>query len=380
MKKPLNRIKTFLLRFAYFKNLREKRGGSNIDLFDGMDKRLLDRNEKIILDWPSKYKKPIIGLVKDHFNEKKIPYTAYWPKFERFLSNNDLEFNFYNIHASDWIEKSKEYDLIIWRVNSDPISMDEAREKIEFLEKQLKKDCFPSFEEIWSNEDKVKTYHLLNNAKIPIPKTYVSYDPDETATYIENTSFPFVSKIRTGSGSKGVKLIRSKTEARKLAERVFRNGSPTYWPYMKQAGYVYFQEFIKDSEYDLRVIVLGDIFFGYYRYPKKGDFRASGAGNVVKGSIPKEALELARITNEVLQRRIVAIDMVHDKNRGFLVIAVSSFFRVDDGVELEIDGVPGYYVKKGNDYVFKKGRYWVQELALKNVMIELINKKKKFYN
>ncbi|MDG6224286.1 MAG: hypothetical protein QCI82_02105 [Candidatus Thermoplasmatota archaeon] len=362
------RIKRALLRFQFFKFLRKKMGRSNMDLLSGDDKRLLDRMDPVIMEWPDGWKRPKIGLVKDFPREKTVPYTAYWPKYERFLKNNSIPYEIYNIHTSDWLKESNRFDMIIWRVNSDPISMDEAREKIFALEVYKGKDCFPSLNEIWSNEDKVKASYLLSMKEIPTPETFISYDLEEIKEYLKKCNYPIVTKIRTGSGSKGVELLRSRKEALSFVDEVFNGGRNTYWPHQKQIGYVYFQEFIKDSLYDLRVIVLKDKFFGYRRYPKEGDFRASGAGNMVHGPIPEEALRIAERTRDALDKRIIAVDLIKDRKRGFLVNEVSCFFRVDDGIELEIDGFSGYYQKVCAEFSFIKANHWIQELTLCEIL------------
>ena len=40
--------------------------------------------------------------------------------------------------------------------------------------------------------------------------------------------------------------------------------------------------------FDLRVIIVGDSYFGYYRYPRKDDYRASGSGIVEKKKYQKK--------------------------------------------------------------------------------------------
>ena len=61
------------------------------------------------------------------------------------------------------------------------------------------------------------------------------------------------------------------------------------------------QKFIESAKFDLRIIVVGNKLFGYFRYPKEGDFRASGAGNVKKKALPEEAMRIAVRTKEILK-------------------------------------------------------------------------------
>ena len=42
--------------------------------------------------------------------------------------------------------------------------------------------------------------------------------------------------------------------------------------------YVYFQKFLPNNKYDIRIVVIGDRAFGFIRYNRENDFRASGSG------------------------------------------------------------------------------------------------------
>src|SRR6185436_15692335 len=107
--------------------------------------------------------------------------------------------------------------------------------------------------------------------------TFVSYNYEETCSQIEKLDYPVISKLITGSGSYGVELVKDATQAVKLAKQAFSpRGRSTYWPYIRQKDYVYFQKFVEKDSYDVRILVIGDDAFGYYRKAPKGDYRASG--------------------------------------------------------------------------------------------------------
>src|SRR5690606_35628023 len=178
-------------------------------------------------------------------------------------------------------------------------------------------------------------------------------------------------KISTGSASFGVDKLENYTQAKKIVDQIFSyKGKKTYFEYINQKNYVYFQEFIEDAEYDLRVICIGDSLFGYYRYPNKGDFRASGAGNYEKKEIPKEALELAYQVKEKFSAICLATDFVYsEKRKKFLIIESSIFIGIDTCEQLSIDGMPGRYKRiSENNFKFISGKYLIQELALKKVL------------
>jgi len=51
-------------------------------------------------------------------------------------------------------------------------------------------------------------------------------------------------------------------------------------PWELHKNYVYFQEFLPGNAFDTRVTVIGDRAFGYRRFNRENDFRASGSGLV----------------------------------------------------------------------------------------------------
>lgn len=313
-----------------------------------------------------------IGLVKDGETDFDgiITNRAYYPKYERFLRNNNICFEFYNIYASNWIQIAEKYDIIIWHTQSDPATQQMAKSKIHFLEKVMNKTCIPSFDEIWTYEDKINTHYLYQKYNLPEIPTFITFSKNEAINYVNTTNYPFISKITTGSSSFGVEIIKTKKQALKIVNEVFGSaGRKNYWPYQRQKNYVYFQNFIPNASYDLRVMVVGKKLFGYYRYPKKGDFKASGAGIVEKKEIPAEALELAYQTKKAFNANFLATDMLYDEiKKKFFIIESSIFIGIDTCEQLVVNGNAGYYQRLSeSDFQFNEGRFWIQELVLKEV-------------
>jgi len=329
---------------------------------------MLEGAEIVTIVWPPAIPKPRIGLVKDCSQMLYTPPYAYWPRYERFLKNNAFPFEFYDISRSDWLTQSERFDVVVWRPGSDPATQYEAESKIGILELKGKK-CFPSFSQIWSYEDKIRQYYLLAINHIPVIPTFISHNRDEAISYVRTAPLPIVSKLTNGSGSMGVTLFTSRRSAEAFVRRVFAAGSSTYWSYLRQKDYVYFQEFIEDASFDLRVIVVGERLFGYYRMCPPHDFRASGAGIFVKKEIPPEALSLAWQTAQIFNTPQIAVDMLYSPKRGsFFIIETSIFFQIDTAEQLKVDDIPGYYQRQGDRFVFIPGRFWVQELALKQFL------------
>lgn len=330
----------------------------------------LESAEKVFTPDAIKNKIGLIGLVRDavfEYDEEYISTRSYFPKYERFLKNNNLSFEYYDILASDWIEKAEKFDSIIWHTDSDPITQDIAQNKIFVLEKLMGKKCLPSFDEIWSYENKINAHYCFKFYDLPEIPTYVSHSEKDAGRYLNEVSYPLISKLSTGSASFGVEKIDSKTNAKKLLEDVFGfKGRETYFPSVRQKDYVYFQEFMDDATYDLRIVTIGDKAFGYYRLPQAGDFKASGSGIYEKKEIPKEALDLAFQVYDKFGSVCLATDLLYsEKRKQFYIIESSIFIGVDTDEQLVVNGEPGVYIRADNQYRFERGKFWIQELTLR---------------
>ena len=116
---------------------------------------------------------------------------------------------------------------------------------------------------------------------------------------------------------------------------------------------------------------IGDKAFGYYRYPDKGDFRASGAGNYEKKDLPEEAIRLAIDIKKKLNSRLMGIDFLYSNHaKQYFVIETSLFNQIDTPEQLVVDGVAGYYDISSDKIVFKEGKFWIQELLMQLLVEE----------
>nr|WP_218917939.1 hypothetical protein [Draconibacterium orientale] len=84
----------------------------------------------------------------------------------------------------------------------------------------------------------------------------------------------------------------------------------------KEKDYCSFQEFIPNAGYDLKIYVIGDKISFLARHTRKGDFRASGGGNLSydKSLVPKNVLESAFETSDKLKLQCIGFDYVVDKS------------------------------------------------------------------
>ncbi len=224
---------------------------------------------------------------------------------------------------------------------------------------------FPDFETCWHFDDKVGQKYLLEGIDAPLVKSYVFYDKDTSLKWISKTSFPKVFKLRGGAGSSNVRLIKSKCKARQLARKAFSlgfvqynrfegfkrrivgvcSGSEGYLgilkgfirffigsPYTKyskmhgrEKGYLYFQDFVPNNRFDVRVVVTGNKAFAIKRMTPKGDFRASGSGLIryERKEIDEKCIRIAFDVNEKIKAQSVTYDFVFTENGDPMIVEIS---------------------------------------------------------
>lgn len=327
------------------------------------DSARMGEAELVRIDWPQGLPKPRIGLVKD------LDRVPRWTKYRRFLETNGIPHEIYDLHAHDWIEKAAPLDAVINVVSNDLDRLEETRVKYHFLERTLGKRCYPSADQVLLYENKSLEAFIAEGCGLPFAKTYISHSREDALATIEAAPYPLVSKIDHSSGSLGVELVPDVRGASRIVRQAFsRAGRKVHVPWRRQKGYVYFQEFVPNDGFDIRVILVGDRAFGYYRRVPKGDFRASGMNTVERRGLPEEAIRVALEVQRHVDSPQLVVDMVHGLDGRFVIVEYSIICLMDRPEDLQVDGVAGVYVIGGGEIRFEKGRYWIHELALKKFL------------
>ena len=268
-----------------------------------------------------------------------------------YCDRKGIPYKIVNCYATDIIQQVADCDALMWHHNH-MISKDILFAKgLLFALEQSGKVVYPDFKTAWHFDDKVGQKYLLESIAAPLVNSYVFYDKTSALQWIGDTTFPKVFKLRGGAGSANVKLAKSQSEAIHLTRkafgkgfsqndsignlkeriRLFRLGKTSFWDVAKgfirlvyptrfekiagrEKGYVYFQDFIPDNSFDIRVIVIDNKAFAIKRMVRKNDFRASGSGHILyeKEHFDEQTIRLAFDLNKKIQGQSVAFDFVFD--------------------------------------------------------------------
>lgn len=296
-------------------------------------------------------------------DSKKETHSTSWVfPWEEYCKEKGIEYNVVDLLRCNAIEVLKNYDVLLWHFGQYRYAeMLEAR-SILYTAKRMGLKVFPDFNDAWHFDDKVAEMYILQAVGAPIPKSSVYYDKEtiKNAVASGKIDFPIVAKLRTGSGSHNVKLLKTKGELMRYASKMFSGGfnpapsllykttsnvrsahnkeqflsklkrAPEFlrtlmgarqFPHEK--NYVYLQEFIPNDGYDMKVVVVGDKCSFLVRPIRSHDFRASGGGEVFfdKKYFNKQIIESAFQVSDALGCQCMGYDYVvnKDTNEGVIV-------------------------------------------------------------
>ncbi len=130
----------------------------------------------------------------------------------------------------------------------------------------------------------------------------------------------------------------------------------------REVGYVYFQDFLPNNEFDIRIIVIGDKAFALKRMVREDDFRAAGSGSFkyAREEFDERCISIAFDVTKKLKAQCLAYDFVYDENKNPLIVEIS--YGYSPGV---YDDCPGYWDENLNWYEGKFNPHgWMVELII----------------
>jgi len=297
----------------------------------------------------------------------------------RYCERNDITYTIVDAYSSNIISQINDCHAFMWQHHqSNYKDVLFAKQLLYSLEAAGKK-VFPNYRTCWHFDDKVGQKYLLESIDAPLVPSYVFYTEEEAVSWANATSFPKVFKLRGGAGSANVRLAKSRKDALSLISKAFGKGfgqydwleklkealnqkrigkagwrdvlRPVYYAIKKyptdfskykgnEKGYVYFQDFIPDNQFDIRVVVIGGKAFAIKRIVRDGDFRASGSGRIVydRNEIDERCVKSAFEINRKLNAQSVAYDFVFDVDNQPLIVEISYGFHAS-----VYDRCPGYW-------------------------------------
>lgn len=316
----------------------------------------------------------IVAIQPDNYGPRDTSYTIW----KRLLEAAGHDVRLVNVHRSDIFDQLRECQGFMWRHGHTPQMRSIARRLLPVIERELCIKVYPDQSTCWHYDDKIAQAYLFEALHVPTAKSWVWWDAEEAREWARSTDYPLVLKLWAGAGSTNVCLVEDYNEANYWLGRLFGNGIVSLdkiglplkerlyksahlciagkedYPWESHKGYALFQEFLPGNDHDTRVTVIGDRAFGFRRFNRENDFRASGGG-LIDHDPQGIAPEFVRLAFEVAERL------------GMQSCAIDGLWRGDEAVVCEVSytytswtvhDCPGHW---DADLNWHEGHLWPEE-------------------
>jgi glutathione synthase/RimK-type ligase-like ATP-grasp enzyme len=288
---------------------------------------------------------------------------SYSEKWIDYCQNNKINYKVVDCEQGDIINELIGCNALLWHWSHiDYSSKMSAQNIITALEK-IGVFVYPNSATCWHFDDKVAQKYLLEAVGAPHARGYVFYNKKKALEWAENSRYPVVFKLKSGSSSQNVKLIINHKQAKNIINKAFDKGFDSFPDYFadkkakiektqinkdiratvrriykvmknlrqlkrmhgKQIGYVYFQEYLPNNKYDIRVTIIGGRAFCHRRFNRSNDFRASGSGMIDYSpkDIDTNAIRIAFDTSNKIKSQSMAYDFAYDYGGSLKIIEMS---------------------------------------------------------
>lgn len=258
----------------------------------------------------------VIGIQADDiFGE------SYSKVYAEVLQKRGVTVRWVDLCANDALEQVRDCDGVMWRYGHIYEHKIVAPRVLYCIEKLLNIPVFPNWTTAWHYDNKLSQTYLMRAYGIPTPRTWVFWNAQSALEWAKDAPYPLVYKLSTGAGSMSVVKIENYAQAKRYIDLNFKRGAfqnrfhfelkkikkrylierlrlfkrawqaadyvlfdrypplPTEWP-LPEFGYILFQEFVPGNLFDTRITVIGNRAFGFRRWNRTNDFRASGSGKL----------------------------------------------------------------------------------------------------
>lgn len=338
--------------------------------------------------------------MKIAIHHRKGSFSGRWIEY---CEKNNVPYKVVNAFDNNIIEQLNDCDAFLWHHHHAEFKDVILAKKVLFALEQAGISVYPDFNTGWHFDDKVAQKYLLEAINAPMVRSYVFYNKREAIKWAKATSYPKVFKLKGGAGAANVRLIKNRSEALKVIKKSFGRGFSQYnrlgnlyesiQKYKKgrgsinglcksivrlaistdfarnnppEKGYVYFQEFMPNNKYDIRVIVVGNRAIAAKRYVRENDFRASGSGNIDhrKEAVNIDCIKLAFEIKNKLNAQSISFDFVFDSDNNPLIVEVSYGFPV-----FWADSSKGYWDEelKWHDNSNINPQHWITENLISEI-------------
>ncbi len=186
--------------------------------------------------------------------------------------------------------------------------------------------------------DKLATSVALQRAGVPQPEVWVAFTPEAALETMERIGYPVVLKPVIGSWGRLLAKINDREAAEAILEHKDVLGS-------FQHSVFYIQEYIKKPGRDIRSFVIGDrTVCAIYRSSPHWITNTARGGRAEICPVTPELDRISVAAAQAVGGGVIAIDILEDPIRGYLVNEVNHTMEYHSTVPLTGVDIPGMIV------------------------------------
>jgi len=332
----------------------------------------------------------LVGIHKELYGKFSRTLEIY----EEILKFNKINSTRVDLNDLEFWNNIRKLDLFIFRWSQYDDYHQQVKTILPIIENEMNINCFPNMDTCWHYDDKIKQYYLMKINDFPFIDSWVFWDKKQALNWFNSADLPIVFKLKGGAGSINVILIKSRQEGIKIIKSMFGKGiknqkiniqnalqkkffniekkikriggdtlrylkgedSNKFWQLHK--NYVYFQKYLPSNEFDTRITIIGKRAFGFRRFVRRNDFRASGSGNI-DYSIKEIDIRDIQIAFEITKKmkfQTMAFDFIYNLNSEPEICEISYNYKDD-----AIFNCPGYW---DDNFIWHEGHFWPQYFHL----------------
>lgn len=278
-----------------------------------------------------------------------------------------IEYYLVDCLADDIIRQLQDAKALVWHWKHTDYAEKRIAKSILNAATKMGIEVYPNLNTCGTFDDKVAQKYLLEACGLPIVESHVFYSREAATEFLDKCEYPVVTKLAGGAGSTNVTLVHDKAEGIKVCNKRFdsyfrmssnwgkeKNPRQAVRYLVKEGnkrllgedkGYVYFQKFLSDNTYDIRVTIIGEKAIIFKRYVRDNDFRASGSGKLdyEVSEQDRKAIEIGFEAARKLETQTLALDFAYDKENNLKIIEISYGF-----VSKAVYNAGGYYKEDGS--------------------------------
>lgn len=189
--------------------------------------------------------------------------------------------------------------------------------------------------------DKLATSAALTQAGVPQPRVWLAFTAESALEIMEEIGYPVVLKPVIGSWGRLLAKLNDREAAEAVLEHKEMLGS-------FQHSVFYIQEFIQKPGRDIRSFVVGDeTVCAIYRSSHHWITNTARGGKAEVCPVTPEIHEISLRAAQAVGGGVLAVDILEDPDRGFLINEVNHTMEFHSTVPLTGVDLPGMLVDYG---------------------------------